>query len=73
MFNKAKVGSKLDAVTPLKSKAASESSGRDELKESALSLLRDRRNEFEALDQDVQHRVAKVAEKALTNSKKKKI
>ena len=58
MFNKAKVGSKLDAVTPLKSKAAAESSGRDE---------------FEALDQDVQHRVAKVAEKALTNSKKKKI
>ena len=73
MFNKAKVGSKLDAVTPLKSKAASESSGRDELKESALSLLRDRRNEFEALDQDVQHRVAKVAEKALTKSKKMKI
>jgi len=73
MFNKAKVGSKLDAVTPLKSKAASESSGRDELNESALSLLRDRRDEFEALDQDVQHRVAKVAEKALTNSKKKKI
>jgi hypothetical protein len=43
------------------------------LKESALSLLRDRPDEFEALDQDVQHRVAKVAEKALTNSKKMKI
>ena len=67
------MGSKLNAVTPLKSKAVSESSGRDELKESALSLLRDRPDEFGALDQDVQHRFAKVAEKALTNSKKMKI
>jgi hypothetical protein len=50
---KTKVGSKPDAVTALKSKGASQSSGRNELKEPALSLLRDRRDEFEALDQDV--------------------
>lgn len=68
----AKVRSSPDTAVAAKSKIASQATGRDELKESALSLLRDRRGEFEALDQDVQDQVAKAAEKALAGSKKKK-
>ena len=38
---------------------------RDQLKESALLMLREKRTEFEALDKSVQDRVAKAAAKAL--------
>jgi hypothetical protein len=68
---KAKTKLNPDGAPPHKSQTASKATNRDELKESALSLLRDRRGEFEALDQDVQDRVAKAAEKALNRNKKK--
>lgn len=56
---------------PAKAHVVTDSVGRDKLKESALALLRDRRGEFEALDPDVQDRVAKATEKALSGKKKK--
>ena len=40
-------------------------SERDQLKDSALMMLREKRTEFEALDKSVQDRVAKAAAKAL--------
>lgn len=60
-----------DAAAPAKSRGVSKSADRDQLKSSALELLRERRGEFDALDQDVQERVAKATEKALSGGKKK--
>jgi hypothetical protein len=59
------------AVTPAKPRGVVKSDNRDQLKQSALDMLRERRGEFDALDQDVQDRVAKATEKALSGGKKK--
>jgi hypothetical protein len=59
----AEVGSENSVIDP-------NANERDQMKESALMMLREKRTEFEALDKSVQDRVAKAAAKALDSGGK---